>query len=102
MDSHTNDTLLGVLAYLGPLVIVSFLAAKDSHFVKFHVRQGVVLFAAEVAMWMLGIMMWQLWLILNLVNLAVLVLAIIGITNVISHKETKLPIVGDFADRLSI
>ncbi|MBI1755245.1 hypothetical protein HY250_01765 [Candidatus Azambacteria bacterium] len=31
-----NKTLMGILAYLGPLVIVSYVTSKDDAFVKFH------------------------------------------------------------------
>ncbi len=92
-----NHTLLGVLSYLGPLVIVSFLMGKDIHFVKFHVKQGLVLLAIEIIVSILGQLSISLWMLLNLVNLAVLVLSIIGIVNVVQHKEKELPLVGGLA-----
>ena len=43
-------------------------------------------------------MFWQLWFILQLVNLAVLVFAIIGIMNAVNGKEKELPIIGKFSN----
>ena len=92
-DAHKN-TLMGVLAYVGPLIIVSYLVAKDDSFVKFHMRQGAILFAAEIIVWIIGMFMWQLWMILNIVDLGILILAIVGIVNVVQGAEKELPLVG--------
>jgi len=88
---------MGVLAYIGPLIIVSYLVAKDDPFVKFHIKQGLVLVVIEIVVWLLGMFMWQTRMPLQLVNLAVLVLAIIGIVRAAQGKEEKLPLVGGFA-----
>ena len=88
---------MGILSYIGPLVIISYLVAKNNPFVKFHIKQGLVLLVIEIAVWLLGTIMWSLWPILNLVNLATLVLAILGIVNVVHQKEKELPLVGKYA-----
>ncbi len=92
-----NETLMGVLAYLGILIIIPFLAAKEDPFVKFHIKQGLLLFLAEIAINLVGSSMWQLWPLLNLVNLAVLVLVIIGMINVVNHRQQELPLIGHLA-----
>ena len=95
--SAPKNVGMGILAYIGPLVIVSYLAAKDDLFVKFHIKQGLVLLTIEIIAWLLGSALWSLWMLLNLVNLATLVLSVIGIINVTKGEEKKLPLVGDFA-----
>lgn len=99
IPSHrpADNTVLGILAYLGPLVIISYVAGKDNPFVKFHIKQGLVLLIIQVIIWFLGSWLWRLGTLLNLVNLAVFVLAIVGIVNVVKAKEDKLPIVGEWA-----
>lgn len=92
-----NQTLLSVLAYVGPLVIVSDVLGKDVPFVKFHIKQGAILFAIEVIVWILGSMFWGFWMFINLINLATLVLSIIGIINAAQHKQDELPLVGSFS-----
>ena len=42
-----KNKVMGVLAYLGLLVLVPLLAAKDSKFARFHSNQGLVLLIAE-------------------------------------------------------
>jgi len=98
----SQNTVMGVLAYLGPLVIISYLTSKDDPFVKFHIKQGLVLFAIEVIVWFLGMLFWPLWLLLNFINLATLVLSVIGIVNVAKKQEAKLPLVGSYAKYFNI
>jgi len=92
-----KNTLMGILSYIGPLVIVSYLSAKDDPFVKFHIKQGLVLLVIEVAAWVIGMMVWPLMLLLNLVNIAAFVLSIVGIINVVKGLEKELPLVGKYS-----
>jgi uncharacterized membrane protein len=102
-DTKGNNKLFGVLAYLGPLVIVSYLVKKDDSFVKFHIKQGLILLAIQIILWVVGSMLMpSLWQLYRLVDLAVVILAIIGIVNVIQDKEKELPLVGKFSEYFSI
>ena len=97
-----NKPMLAAGAYIGPLVIVSYILGKDDTFIKYHIKQGLVLFVIEVAIWFLSMVAWPLWLLLNILNLAVLVLVILGIVNVVQGKEKELPIVGQFSSYFKI
>lgn len=98
-----KNTLMAILAYIGPLVIVSYLTSKDDPFVKFHIKQGLVLFVVEVAMWFLaGMMFYQFWMIMNIINMGTLVLSIVGIVNAVQGKEKELPLVGQFSKHFPI
>ncbi len=94
-ESHT---LMGVLSYLGPLVIISYLFARKYPFVKFHVKQGLVLFTIQIILWILApVFSWPLWSVLRLLHLGLAILSIIGIINVLNKKEKPLPFVGEFS-----
>ena len=95
----SNKMLFGILSYLGPFVIVSYLVKENDPFVRFHIKQGLVLLSIEIISWLLSTMvaMWSLWQFIRIVNLAVLVLAVIGIINVVKWKEKELPLVGGLA-----
>jgi uncharacterized membrane protein len=99
-----NDTLMGVLCYLGPLVIIPYMTSLDNPFVKFHVKQGIVLFGLEVILYIAGAMFLfgGLYPIIMLLNLGTLILTIIGIVNVVGKKEVALPLIGQFADKVKI
>jgi len=87
---------MAVVAYI--IFFVPLLTnAKDDPFVKYHVKQGLVLFIAGcitmVASWVPPIH-WFSWLL----NVGILVSFIIGILNAVSGKEKPLPLIGKFSD----
>ena len=97
-----KNTLMGALAYIGPLILIPFFNAKDDPFVKYHIKQGAVLVVIWIAIMLLQTMFWTMYMIWNLVNLGVLVLAIMGIINVTKGEEKELPLVGKFAEHIKI
>ncbi|MBC7836791.1 hypothetical protein H7X87_03375 [Acetobacteraceae bacterium] len=97
-----KNTLMGVLSYLGPLVIIPLLTAKEDPFVRFHVKQGLVLLIIEIIIWFVSMYFWPFYMLWQLANFAVLVLAILGIINVAQGKEKNLPLVGHYAHKIKI
>jgi uncharacterized membrane protein len=86
-----NSTLMGILSYIGPLVIISYLTSKNDPFVKFHIKQGLVLLCIEVAIGVLGSLVWMFWPILQIVHFLTIVLSIIGIINVVGGETKRAP-----------
>jgi uncharacterized membrane protein len=99
---ESSHVVMGILAYLGVLVIIPYLMAKDVPFVKFHIKQGVVLIVLEIAAWVVAEMFWGFWFIVHLLNILTFILSIVGIVNVVQKKEKELPLVGSFAKHVSI
>ncbi len=100
-NASSNNMLLGILAYLGPLVIISYLLGKDNDFVKFHVKQGLIVFGIEVIGWLLTDMMYSFYMFGNILHLATLILSIIGIINVVQNNKKELPLVGGLVKNLN-
>lgn len=103
----SNTLVMSILAYIGILVLVPLLVAKDNPTVKFHIKQGLVLFIAQVALWVVGNMSYSMMFgmlapIIMLVNLGLIILAIIGIVNAVKKLEKELPLVGGLAKHLPI
>jgi uncharacterized membrane protein len=99
--THSTNTGMALLAYLGILIIIPFVTeAHKDPFVKFHLRQGLVLIILEVITWFLmtipfGFMIaWLLW-------LGILVLIIIGVANAAAGKENELPVVGHWGSKFN-
>lgn len=98
-----NNKVMGILSYIGILVIIPILAAKESKFARFHANQGLVLALIEIIGGaILGVLakIPLLGLIfdiaISLLGLAALILAIIGIVNVVNGKAKELPIIGKY------
>jgi uncharacterized membrane protein len=100
LSEKDKGTAMAVLAYLGPLVIVSYFVAKDIPFVKFHIKQGLVLFVIEVAFAFIvktfWIFLFFMAFLIPFIQLGIAVLAILGIVNAVQGKEKELPLVGSF------
>ena len=114
MKDHTNEfdptdiqnnKTMGILSYIGLLVLVPIFAAKDSKFARFHANQGLVLVIAQAIVY---IIVWITSIILNfipfigrilstllwIVAQVVIIPSIIGIINAAKGQAKELPIIG--------
>lgn len=112
-----NGKVCALLSYLLIGIIWYFVdeKMKKNHFVKYHVKQGLVLLIASIIYdIVLGIIVGiivvplmfigvgiALMMVVNVLYYVPLVLAIIGIINSLNGKTKELPIVGKFADKLN-
>ena len=98
-DAEDNK-IMGILAYLGILFLVPYLAAKESPFAKFHANQGCVLFIAEIALYVVAFILVFIpyigWLISYVLYLGCFVLMILGIVNAVKGEMKELPLIGKF------
>jgi len=104
-DAQDNK-IMGILAYLGILVLVPIFAAKESPFARFHANQGLVLLIAYIAAYIviailsaiLAVISFSLLLLVSLLNAAVgigiLVFAVLGIINAVKGEMKELPLIG--------
>jgi uncharacterized membrane protein len=96
------NVAMAIIAYI--LFFVPLLTgdAQKDEFVKFHVKQGLVIFIIGMAIWIVGMAIPWYWtpihVLLSLCSLANLVLVILGIINAANKKKEPLPIVGKYAD----
>ena len=97
-----EKNIMAVLSYLGIPVLVPLLAVKDDEFIKFHAKQGLVLFIAEVATTMVAWIPIIGWIGSPILYMIWLVLAIIGIVNVLQGQKKELPLIGKFAEKFNI
>ena len=105
-DVESNKAM-AVLSYLGILVLVPLLGAKNSPFARFHTNQGLILCIAtilySVACTIINSIVlaisWRLYFITTLLSLVTIVfgvLAIIGIINAMNGRMKELPVIGRF------
>lgn len=96
-DAQQNKTM-GILAYIGPLVLVPIFAAKESKFARFHANQGLVLLICEAALSILGIILGLITWVLKLLlvwpfEILVLVLCILGIVSAAKGECKEFPLI---------
>ena len=92
-----HNTLMAVVAYI--LFFVPLLTeAKNDPFVKFHVKQGLVLFIACVASAIFIRLPIIGWILMVPLNVFLFVIWIMGILNALSGKQKHLPLIGEYGD----
>lgn len=99
-----NYRMLGALSYIGPLILVPLLftaLAKNHPFVRFHLKQGLILILCWTAFIIISIMLARIsflaWLDIPFSLLAIIsivILAIVGVMNSVDGYENDLPFVG--------
>ncbi|MCX6809243.1 MAG: hypothetical protein NTZ65_00590 [Candidatus Berkelbacteria bacterium] len=90
---------MAVLCYIGILVLIPLLTdAKNDAFVKFHIKQGLVLLIVDVIIGVISWIPFVGWIL----ALGTFVLFVIGIINAAGGKQTPLPIIGQFGEKINI
>jgi len=94
-----QTNIMALISYIGPLCLVPILTKDQDEFVKFHAKQGLVLFGLEVAASVIFSIIPILWAIGWILSIAWLVLSILGIMNVVKDAKKELPIIGKYANK---
>jgi uncharacterized membrane protein len=112
MAKTDNSQLCAILSYL-LIGIIWYLIdekMKKSDFAKFHVKQGVILLIFAIiwgiiisilAAFASIIPLFYLHPFIQLLNIVPLVFVIIGIINALNNKKNELPIIGEYAKKLT-
>lgn len=88
-----NNKLMGILSYLGILVLIPIFAVKDDAFVRYHANQGLVnCIIAIVASILSAIPI--IGIVAGLVGIVCFVFMILGIINVVKGEMKPLPLIG--------
>ncbi|OGZ35867.1 MAG: hypothetical protein A2V60_01040 [Candidatus Portnoybacteria bacterium RIFCSPHIGHO2_01_FULL_39_19] len=95
--SSKKNTGMAIVAYI--IFFIPLLTdAKNDPFVKYHVKQGLILFIGYVIEMFVGTIPFFGWIITPLLGVILFILFIIGIMNAINGKEKPLPVIGRFAE----
>jgi uncharacterized membrane protein len=93
-----KDALLALFSYLHILVLIPLIFGRKDQFVRYHVKQGLLL----LIIWVLASFALYLpylpWIFLIVIFVDVL----FGIIHVILGKERPMPILGKLAEKISI
>jgi len=101
-EKKEGGNAIAVLSYLGILVIIPILVDKENDFVKFHIKQGLTLLVTGIIGMFVGVVPIIGWIIAPFITLALIVLAILGIVNVLGGKKKELPLIGKYAEKFNI
>ena len=94
-QKHIGMAVIAYLVFFVPLLTKQ----KDDPFVKYHVKQGLVLFIASVISAAIARIAVIGWIASPILNILLLVLFIIGIVNAMNGEEKELPLNGQYASK---
>ncbi|MBM3251778.1 MAG: hypothetical protein FJZ11_03245 [Candidatus Omnitrophica bacterium] len=94
--------IFALMAYLFALCIIPLIFKKENKFALFHAKQGLVIFLGEVTIFVVSMVPGFGYIILDLGKLVFGLLSLLGMIQSISGKYTKIPIIFDIAEKISI
>ena len=95
-----QDKIMLVLSYLGVLALIPLLTVKDSDFVKWHAKQGLILGVGGFIVMTLLAFLGPLGFTNCLLAPGIFVLCVMGIIKAMSGARWRIPLVADLADKL--
>ncbi|MBR4256316.1 MAG: hypothetical protein IKQ18_04055 [Clostridia bacterium] len=108
-EDIAQNRAMGILAYIGILVLVPIFAAKGSKWARWHANRGLVLLIAEFAVcFTLGLLAlipyvgWIFWILESLCSLAFCGLIVFGIITAAKGKAKAFPLVGALFEKITI
>ncbi|MCR4311714.1 MAG: hypothetical protein NUV56_00355 [Candidatus Uhrbacteria bacterium] len=100
-DDIKQHKLLAIIGYISILFLIPLIKAPKSPFAKFHGKQGLVLFLAACVVAGVDQLLPGMWALLSLVNLALLVLSVMGMVKASEGAYWEMPFLGQFAKKLN-
>lgn len=100
-----EDKIHLVLSYLGILALIPLLTVKDSEYVKWHARNGLVLgLGGGITLFILNIILGFIpilgWLIGCVLAIGLLVVDVLAMVKALNGVRYRVPVVTDLAEKL--
>jgi uncharacterized membrane protein len=93
--------LLGAIAYLGVFCLIPLIIKSKNDFIRFHARQGLILFLAEIIFTLILIIPFFGWLISLLGWFVCGLVSITAIIKTLQGKSWKIPVLNKFSYKIN-
>lgn len=98
-----DNRLAAALAWLWVLSVFMLVVKKESSYVQFHARQGLVVFLVSLALWAVtSILFPRAFLPQQLLKIAVFLVCVTGFVQALRGTWWTLPMIGPIAARLPL
>jgi len=98
--SRKDDNLMAALSYVFVLFLIPLLFERESEYVQFHAKQGLVLFIVEVIFTILASVFFFIPLVGWVLYLFVFIMAMKGFVMALQGKKWEMPWLGGYAKKL--
>ncbi|MCX6783775.1 MAG: DUF4870 domain-containing protein [candidate division WWE3 bacterium] len=92
--AKSDSNLMAAISYLWILSIVMYFVKKDDEFVRFHAKQGMVLFIAELVCTIIPVINFFAWIVF-------LIIAIVAASKAYKGERWVMPVVGGIAEKIN-
>ncbi len=101
---NSDSKIWAFLAYLLSVVgfVLVMLTRKGDKYAMYHAKQSLVLFLAWVLTWVIAMVPFIGWLVSWVLAIILLILWVLGMVNALNGKQTPLPVIGQFADKINL
>lgn len=96
ISTNSDSNLMAALSYVWILSIVMLIIRKDDQFVKFHAKQGTILFIITIIAMALTPL---IYIFAPILWIAVVIVEIIGFMKALSGDKYSLPVIGSLASK---
>ena len=90
-----DENLMAALSYLWILSVVILVVKKDSDYIKFHAKQGLLLFMASIVLWFVPVLGWMF-------QLVVAIGVVVGFVKALGGERFSLPLISDLAEKINL
>lgn len=97
-----ENKAMAAISYIGILCLIPLILKKDSRFAQEHAKQGFVLFVAELAVWILGMLPVIGWFLIGPVGCIVaIVISIIALLKTLQGEFWEIPLLGQYRNKVN-
>lgn len=101
-DDIKGNKLIAAAGYLWILCLLPLLKRPESKFAGHHGRQGFLLFALSIGLWIISWLPLVGWIIWLAGTLVLLILSVIGVITALTGKFWEMPLLGRYAKKIII
>lgn len=91
---------MAIISYIGVLCLIPMVSNREDTYVRFHARQGAILWMWEVLAVYSLLLPGFGKMFFKFSTMTCLILSIIGIISVLVGRAWKIPLIGDWAEKL--
>jgi len=94
--------IAAAISYLGVFCLAPIIFKAKNEYIRFHARQGLVLFICEIIFVLIWIIPFIGWLIGFIGWVACFIFSLLGLIRSLSGKKWEIPIIKNFASKVKI
>jgi len=102
IEKNKGARLLAGISYLWILCLLPIVLGVKNKFVRYHAKQGLGLFIAEIILWIISVIPVIGWLIGFLTFILAIIFSVTGLVKALSGEIWRVPFIGKISEKIKI